>query len=73
MRLTAKFLRNTGTLSGSLPQSVWEVTAIESSIAVTNEELPLEQVRAVFTEEEIQKHPYLKFRRLAVGNLERVG
>lgn len=72
VKLTGKFLKSTGQFAGSAGLSTWEVTAIEGSFAVTNQELSSESLN-MFSAEELAADPTLKFRRIAVANLYKVG
>lgn len=70
VKLTGKFLKSTGQQAGSQGLSTWIVTAIERDWAVTNQELSSLEM---FTAEELAADPSLKFRRIALANLYKVG
>lgn len=72
VRLTGKFLRSTGQQVGRAGLDVWTVTALQGSFAVTDE--PLSAAALMFySAEELAADPTLKFRRVAVANLQKVG
>lgn len=66
VRLTGKFLRNTGQTKGPEGKRRWLVTAIDGDWAVTDEKADVRW----FTEDELQEDPSLKWRRIALANLE---
>lgn len=70
VRLTAKFLRNTGQYTGSEPFSRWTITGFTNGgqWAVTDQ--PTDT--SIYTADELTADPTLAYRRIAVGNLERV-
>lgn len=72
VRLTGDYLRNTGQATGPEGLSRWIVQAIDEKRgwAVTNQ--PLEDV-SYWTKEELEQDPSLKWRRIALANLEVVG
>lgn len=70
VKLTGKFLRNTGQATGPEGLSTWTV------LAVDNEMITVDQEHAdigYWTAEELAADPMLKFRRFNAGNLYRVG
>ena len=69
VKLTGKFLKNTGQRTGSAGLSTWVVTGIDGRWAITDQENTLD----MFTPEELAADPTLKFRRIAVSNLYKVG
>lgn len=69
VRLTAKFLRNTGQYTGREPFSVWTVTGFSGPWIVTDERRPDD---GMFSEAELAEDPTLAFRRVATANLEKV-
>lgn len=73
VKLTGKHLKSTGQQTGSAGFSTWVVTAIEGSFAVTNQESSPELLSQLYTAEELASDPTLKFRRIHVGNLHKVG
>lgn len=72
VKLTGKHLKSTGQRTGAAGLSTWIVTDIQGSFAVTNQELSPESLQ-LFTAEELTDDPTLKFRRIHVGNLYKVG
>lgn len=75
VRLTAKFLRNTGQFTGKAPWQTWLVTSVDSSAGdghttVVTDEKKDEEVLEYFTPEELAKDPTLRFRRINVAHLE---
>ena len=70
VRMSRKFLRNTGQYAGGDSRSVWEVLSIDGAHgwAVVNEEAD----PTYFTAEELSADPALAYRRIALANLERV-
>ena len=73
VKLTGKHLKSTGQQGGSAGLSTWIVTALDGNFAVTNQESSPELVAQLFTVEELASDPTLKFRRIHVGNLYKVG
>lgn len=69
VRFSAKFLRSTGQIAGGEGQSVFTVLDIFDSFAVVDQELEGEWYSA----EELAANPSLKYRRIALSNLKRVG
>jgi hypothetical protein len=71
VQLTSKFLRCTGQYTGREPQSVWTITGLTNGDrwAITDEPRPDD---GMFSAEELAADPTLAFRRIAVGNLQRV-
>lgn len=74
VQLTSKHLRSTGQYTGSEPFSVWTVTGFSNGDrwAVTDEPLGLEYCNSTYSTEELAADPTLAYRRIAVGNLQRV-
>ncbi len=70
VKLTGKFLKNTGQLTGGEGLSTWVVTGFSGSWAITNQEL---SNTSWFTPDELASDPTLRFRRIAVSNLYKVG
>lgn len=68
VRMTGKFLRNTGQQVGGEGKKRWTVKDIQGSFAVVDEDADT----SYFTAEEMQKDPSLRWRRINVGNLEPV-
>jgi hypothetical protein len=73
VRLTGKHLRNTGQYTGSAGLDRWIVTHIEQGtdgwvIATTDEPRP--DAAQIWTPEELEQYPQLRFRRINVANLE---
>lgn len=68
VRFTTKYLRSTGQLTGPESLSHWIVTAIERDWVVTNQ--PTDT--SWYTAEEIVAQPSLAFRRINLGNLEKL-
>ena len=68
-RLTAKFLRSTGQYKGREANGRWQILAISGDFAVVNEPADL----SYYTAEELRRDPSLRWRHIALGNLERVG
>jgi hypothetical protein len=71
VKLTSKFLRSTGQYTGSEAQSVWTVTGLchDGRWAITDE--PAYSADAgYYSAEELAEDPTLRFRRIAVGNLQ---
>jgi len=68
VRMTGKFLRNTGQQVGGEGKKHWTVKDIQGSFAVVDEDADT----SYFTAEEMQKDPSLRWRRINVGNLEPV-
>ena len=73
VKLTGKHLKSTGQRTGAAGLSTWIVTAISGNFAVTNQESSPELVAQMFTAAELASDPTLKFRRIHVGNLFKVG
>lgn len=73
VRLTGKFLKNTGQHRSPEARSTWTITGITSNgWAITNERLSDESLK-MFTAEELAADPSLAFRRIALANLHIVG
>lgn len=73
VRLTAKFLRNTGQYTGSAPQSVWTVTGYSAENpdwVITDE--PSYHPPGYYSDAELAEDPTLRFRRINAGNLQSV-
>jgi hypothetical protein len=68
VRLTAKFLRNTGQYTGREPFMVWTITGFSNGDrwAITDE--PTDT--SIYTPEELRDDSTLAYRRIAVGNLQ---
>ena len=66
VRLTRKFLRNTGQVVGGEGSKRWTILGFERDWAIVDEEV----LPGSFTAEEIAADPSLKYRRIAVANLE---
>jgi hypothetical protein len=66
VRLTGKFLRNTGQQRGPEGQKRWKVIGITGDWAIVDEPSDL----SYFAPEEIAADPSLKYRRIALENLE---
>lgn len=73
VRLTGKFLRSTGQQVGRAGLDVWTVTALQGSFAVTNEPLSAELLARLYTVDEVAADPTLRFHRVNVANLQKVG
>lgn len=75
VKLTGKFLRSTGQYTGREAQSVWTVTDIVNGgrWAITDQQLEESYVNSTFSLEELSADPTLCYRRIAVGNLQKVG
>lgn len=72
VRLTGKFLRSTGQIAGGEGQSVWTVTGFSgASRVVTDQPLSAASLES-YTAAEIEQDPTLRFRRIAVANLQKV-
>ena len=73
VKLTSKFLRNTGQYTGTAGNSVWTVTGLchDGRWAIMDE--PAEYSVGYYTDAELVEDPTLRFRRIAVGNLMLVG
>jgi hypothetical protein len=71
VRLTARFLRNTGQQRGREGVSRWVVQAITpNGWAQTDEPLEASYVASAFTPAELAANPGLAFRHIALANLE---
>lgn len=70
VRMSAKFLRSTGQYAGGDSHSVWTIKEIQGDFAVVDE--PGDDL-AWFTPAELAADPSLKWRRINVANLVRVG
>jgi hypothetical protein len=70
VRYTGKFLRNTGQYTGSAGLDRWIITGFTNGDqwAITNE--PADT--SIYSADELETDPTLAYRRIAVGNLERV-
>lgn len=66
VRLTGEFLRATGQAAGPEGASCWVVRAIDREWAVVDQPADV----AWYTAEELEADPSLRFRRIALGNLE---
>jgi hypothetical protein len=73
VKLTGKFLRSTGQGSSKEGRKTWTVTAISGSFAVTDEKHPADYAHMMWTDAELAADPSLWFRRIALGNLFKVG
>lgn len=71
VRLTAKFLRNTGQYTGSEPFARWTITGFSNGWAIVDEPLCARTLE-MFTEQELAEDPTLRFRRVATANLQHV-
>lgn len=71
VQLTGKHLRSTGQYTGTAGSSVWTITGFSNGDrwAITDEPRPDD---GMFSAEELAADPTLAFRRIAVGNLQRV-
>lgn len=69
VKLTGKFLKSTGQATGSEGRSVWTVQAIRGEFAITNQPVSFD----CWTPEEHAADPLLKFRRINMANLYKVG
>jgi len=70
VRLTRKFLRNTGQHTGKEPFSRWTITGFtDNGWAIVDEP---HYDPSMFSADELAADPTLAFRRIAVGNLELV-
>ncbi len=71
VRLTSKFLRNTGQYTGDEPRKIWTIRAVEPKThglqLVTVDELKGDL--SYYTAEELEADPELKWRRINAGNL----
>jgi hypothetical protein len=70
VRLTGKFLRNTGQYTSDEARKVWTITGIDGSFVVTDEE---RSELSYWTAEELETDPTLRFRRIHSDNLIKVG
>jgi hypothetical protein len=73
VRLTAKFLRNTGQYTGREPFNAWTITGFSHDNpdwAVTDE--PACDPAGYYSDAELLEDPTLAYRRVNVGNLERI-
>lgn len=70
VKLTAKFLRSTGQRVGSEGTKVFEVLGFERDWAIVNE--PMFDL-SYFTPAELEDDPTLKWRRIGISNLKKVG
>lgn len=68
VRLTGKYLRSTGQATGPEGLSRWTVTGIHRSWAITDQPAGT----SWYTAEELTADPTLRFRRIALANLETV-
>jgi hypothetical protein len=69
VKLTGKFLRSTGQLTGSEGLSQWTIIALRDEFAVVDQPVGFD----CWTPEEHAADPLLKWRRIHTGNLYRVG
>lgn len=72
VQLTSKFLRSTGQYTGREPASVWTITGLcnNGRWAITDQ--PADHPAGYYSDAELADDPTLKFRRIAVSNLQRV-
>ena len=66
VRLTGKYLRNTGQQYSNEGQRAWKVLGFERDWAIVDEV----GLVSMFTPEELTVDPSLKWRRIAIANLE---
>lgn len=71
VRLTSKFLQCTGQFTGREPQAVWTVTGLTNGDRWVIVDEPLHDP-SIYSAEELADDPTLAYRRIAVGNLQRV-
>ena len=71
VRLTGKHLRNTGQYAGAAGQSVWQITGFTNGGQWATTDEPEDHPPGYYADEELAAEPSLRFRRIAVGNLER--
>lgn len=71
VQLTSKFLRNTGQYTGGEPSSVWTITGFTNGDRWAIVDEP-HYDPSMFSADELSEDPTLAFRRIAVGNLQRV-
>lgn len=69
VKLSGRHLRSTGQTTGSGGQSVWTIQGFDGEWAITDEPVAFD----CWTPEEHAADPSLKWRRIHVGNLYRVG
>lgn len=81
VKLTGKFLRNTGQFAGGEGQSVWTVRGCDCAecaktkritgmdLVVTDQEKTEADLKAYYTAEELEKQPCLRYRRINAANL----
>lgn len=69
VRLSAKFLRSTGQYTGGDSHSVWTIKEIQGSFAVVDEPGDTRW----YSSAELAADPSLRWRRINVANLVRVG
>lgn len=72
VRLTSKFLRNTGQYVGREPASVWTVTGFSGPWLIVDEPLDAETIARLWSEQELIEDPTLRYRRIAPANLQHV-
>lgn len=68
VRLSARFLRSSGQIVGGEGSSRWTILEIQGDHAVVNEPSIME-----WTPGELEADPSLKWRRINVGNLVKIG
>jgi hypothetical protein len=69
VRLTGKFLKNTGQHRGAEGQKVWKVLGGSGPFVIVDEDADV----SYFTPEELAADPSLKWRRINKANLQIVG
>ena len=69
VKLTGKFLKSTGQQTGREGATVFTVVGFDGNWAVVDQKLE----GSYFTDAEIAANPSLAFRRIALGNLFKVG
>ena len=69
VRLSAKFLRSTGQYTGSASRRIWTIKEIQDEFAIVDEPADTRWYSAA----EIAADPSLKWRRINVANLVRIG
>lgn len=72
VQLTSKFLRSTDQYTGREPASVWTITGLCNGDRWAITDQPEEHPIGYYTDAELLAEPSLAFRRIAVGNLQRV-
>jgi len=71
VRLTGYFLKSTGQHAGSEGRKTWKVLGASGDWAIVDEEAY--DWQTMFTPAELAADPSLKWRRIAIGNLQIVG